>query len=215
MKKLFKKIVYKIIEKLYPELKIIRNNYYLNPFCKNNIDFESDVMIYPPYRLNEVKVGAYTYVAENSKISIAEIGRFCSIGPNFFCGYGIHPLNGISTHPMFYSTLKQNGYTLTKKNKIQERKKIKIGNDVFIGANVTVLDGVTIGDGAVIGAGSIVSKNIPEYAIAVGNPIKVIRYRFDEITIQKLLEKKWWDFKSADLQSVEELFFEVEKFIKN
>ena len=62
---------------------------------------------------------------------------------------------------MFYSTLQQNGRTLSSTDKIEERKKIIIGNDVFIGANVTILDGVEIGDGAIIGAGAVVSKNIP------------------------------------------------------
>ncbi|WP_435801063.1 DapH/DapD/GlmU-related protein [Polaribacter sp.] len=103
----------------------------------------------------------YTYVDINSYISETKIGKFCSIGPNLTCGWGIHPTNGISTSPMFYSTKKQNGITLSKENKIKERKPIKIGNDVLIGINVTILDGINIGDAAVIGAGSVVSKDIP------------------------------------------------------
>lgn len=64
---------------------------------------------------------------------------------------------------------------------------------VFIGANVTILDGVTIGDGAVIGAGAVVTKDIPPYAVAVGVPAEVKKYRFDEKTIQKLLASQWWN----------------------
>ena len=115
---------------------------------------------------------------------------------------------------MFYSLKKQNGMTLSKNNKIVERKPIVIGNDVFIGINVTVLDGVTIGDGAVIGAGAIVSKDIPPYAIAVGSPIKIIKYRFNDIQIEKLLKIKWWDFAEDKLKDVEKMFFEVDDFIK-
>ena len=66
-------------------------------------------------------------------------------------------------------------------------------NDVFIGANVTVLDGVTVGDGAVIGAGAVVSKDIPAYAIAVGCPIKIIKYRFSQDQIEALLKIKWYE----------------------
>lgn len=57
------------------------------------------------------------------------------------------------------------------------KKPIRIGDDVWIGANVTILKGVCIGKGAVVGAGSVVTRDIPEYAVAVGNPAKVIRYR--------------------------------------
>jgi acetyltransferase-like isoleucine patch superfamily enzyme len=99
-------------------------------------------------------------------------------------------------------------------DKIEERKQINIGNDVFIGANVTVLDGVTIGDGAVIGAGAVVSKDIPPYAIAVGCPIKVIKYRFSETQIEALLKIRWWDFPEEQLQDVERLFFDIDAFIQ-
>ena len=115
---------------------------------------------------------------------------------------------------MFYSTMKQNGMTLSAKDKVEERKGITIGNDVFIGANVTILDGITIGDGAIIGAGAVVSKDIPPYAIAVGCPVKILRYRFDEDTRRKLLDIKWWDFSEEQLQQIEMYEFDVERFIK-
>ena len=156
---------------------------------------------------------SYTYVSYNSKISNTVIGKFCSIGPNFIAGWGIHPTHGISTHPMFYSTKKQNGMTLSTDNKFKEQAPIKIGNDVFIGMNTIVLDGVEIGDGAIIGAGAVVTKDIPPYAIAVGNPIKVIKYRFEDPTIDNILKIKWWE-KEETLQDVERHFFEVEKFIQ-
>ena len=61
------------------------------------------------------------------------------------------------------------------------------------------MSGVTIGDGAIIGTGSVVAKDIPPYAIAAGNPARIIRYRFDEETIKELLDIKWWDFKEEDI----------------
>ena len=69
---------------------------------------------------------------------------------------------------------------------------ITIGNDVWIGDNVIIKNGVTVGDGAVIGAGAIVTKDVPPYAIAAGVPAKIIRYRFDERTVRRLSETKWW-----------------------
>jgi acetyltransferase-like isoleucine patch superfamily enzyme len=186
----------------------IRNNDH-----KNNISDKA--RLYGPYHVSHSKIGNYTYVSMNSYISQTTIGKFCSIGPNFLSGWGIHPLNTISTSPMFYSRGKQNGVSLTRTNKIKERKRIVIGNDVFIGANVTVLDGVTIGDGAVIGAGAVVSKDIPPYAIAVGCPIRIIKYRFDEDTIKRLIKLKWWDWSDERLQDVERHFFDVENFLNS
>lgn len=169
--------------------------------------------VYPPFFLHEVELGDYSYIAKNCNVSHCSIGKFCSIGPNFCCGLGIHPTEGISTAPMFYSTARQNGVTLCTENKVTESKKTFIGNDVFIGANVTVLDGVRIGDGAVIGAGAVVTKDIPPYAVAVGVPAEVKRYRFDEITIAELLESRWWDKGIDEYKRVERCFWEPDKFL--
>lgn len=181
---------------------------------QNNNKIDDKTKIYIPYNINNCEIGNYTYIAKNATISYTKIGKYCSIGPNFLCGWGIHPLNGISTAPMFYSTRKQNGYTLSKEDKIEERKPIVIGNDVFIGANVTVLDGVTIGNGAVIGAGAVVSKDIPPYAIAVGCPIKIIKYRFKDEIINKLESIQWWN-DDANQALIEKNFFDVENFIES
>ena len=200
-----------------PELKILKEkdvDLSLLRSCRNRVDQQRHIFVYGPYSINEARIGDYSYIAYNSNISNTTIGKFCSIGPNFLCGWGIHPLDGISTSPMFYSTRKQNGMTLSKEDKVEERKQIVIGNDVFIGANVTVLDGVTIGDGAVIGAGAVVSKDIPPYAVAVGCPIKIVKYRFDEERIEALKKIKWWEFDEERLKEVERLFFDVEGFIE-
>ena len=148
-----------------------------------------NVKIYKPSFINKAEIGDFTYISTNAYISVTHIGKFCSIGPNLLCGWGIHPIEGISTSPMFYSTRKQNGLSLTDKVKIEERKLITIGNDVFIGSNVTILDGITIGDGVIIGAGAVVSKDIPDYAIAVGCPIKIIKYRFAKKSLNKTSNK--------------------------
>lgn len=140
-----------------------------------------------PYLLQHVELGVHSYFARNAQAAYLTVGKYCSIGPNFCCGLGIHPTNMMSTSPYFY------------RGKIEEHKQTTIGNDVFIGANVTVLDGVTIADGAVIGAGAVVTKDIPPYAIAVGVPAKVIKYRFDEQTIEELLNEQWWNKKEDEI----------------
>lgn len=169
--------------------------------------------IYSPFSVNNVVLGDYSYIARNSNISNTAIGKFCSIGPNFCCGLGLHPTNGISTSPMFYSTGCQNGTTMCNENKCKEMLHTTIGNDVFIGANVTVLDGVNIADGAVIGAGAVVVDDIPPYAIAVGVPAKVIKYRFSEEKVKKLLKRQWWNDQEDDLPKVEQHFWNVDEFL--
>ena len=155
-----------------------------------------------PYYLHNVRLGDYSYFAKNAQVANTTIGKFCSIGPNFCCGLGIHPTNGISTHPKFY------------RGEISEYMPVTIGNDVFIGANVTVLDGVTIGDGAVIGAGSVVSKDIPPYAVAVGSPIEIKRYRMSEKQIAAMQRIRWWNWKDEKLKDIKTMFNDIDGFTK-
>ena len=188
--------------------------YSLTKSEKANSSIADNARVYAPFFLHGVEVDAYSYVAKNSNITNCTIGKFCSIGPNFCCGLGIHPTNGISTSPMFYSPSKVNGAALVSAPKVEESKHTTIGNDVFIGANVTVLDGVTIGDGAVIGAGAVVSKDIPPYAIAVGCPIRIIKYRMTEEQIAAMQRIQWWNWEDDRLQEVEKMFDDIDGFIE-
>ena len=92
-------------------------------------------------------------------------------------------------------------------------KRTMIGNDVWIGTNVTIKAGVRIGHGAVIGMGSVVVKDIPDYAIAVGCPARVIRYRFDEETRAKLIESAWWDMEEKDIRRLADTFESPEELL--
>jgi acetyltransferase-like isoleucine patch superfamily enzyme len=212
-----RKVLQKLLIKIFPELSQLKNRNYdfskLRSYQKN-VSIGVHVKINPVFVITNVEIDNYTYISENSIISNTTIGKFCSIGPNLLCGWGIHPTNGISTAPMFYSASnKPNGMSLSVVNKVEEYRTTTIGNDVFIGANVTIIDGVKIGDGAVIGAGAVVSKDIPPYAIAVGSPIQIKSYRFSEKEIQDLMRIEWWNFSEEKLQDVERLFFDVELFI--
>ena len=211
------KLLRSYILRLVPEVNLLskdNGNEYILKSSISNSKIGNKSKLYPVYHIIDSSIGDYTYISINSFVSKTIIGKFCSVGPNFLFGWGIHPTNSISTSPIFYSTRKQIGVSLSTSDKIEERKKIRISNDVFIGANVTVLDGVTIGDGAVIGAGAVVSKDIPPYAICVGCPIKITGYRFEKEVIDKLLSIKWWDWEETQLSKIETHFYNVEKFVK-
>lgn len=142
----------------------------------------------------ESHISSYTYISENTTVYTTFIGKFCCIGANCTIGLANHPTrNFVSSHPIFFSTRKQIGFTFADKNYIDEMKGCKIGNDVWIGNNVLILGGVSIGDGAIIGAGAVVTEDVPSYAIYGGVPAKLIRYKFDEKTIDFLKKFKWWD----------------------
>lgn len=94
-------------------------------------------------------------------------------------------------------------------SEIRNNEVVIIGNDVWIGANAVILPGVTIGDGAVVAAGAVVAKDVAPYEIVGGVPAKRIRYRFDEDTIEKLLEIKWWEWEHSVIEENIESLFDV------
>jgi len=215
--KLIRNVLRSIIRRILPELNHLNNpgsNVNIFKSIKHKTILGQKVKVYSPHSLSQVVIGTGSYLAQNAIVSKTTIGKYCSIGPNLICGWGIHPTDYISTSPYFYSSGKQNGHSLVNETVFEERQPIVIGNDVFIGANVTILDGVTIGDGAVIGAGAVVSKDIPPYAIAVGVPIEVIKYRFSQDVIDKLLVLKWWDLGEDVHQLMVKYKSDVEQFLE-
>ncbi|WP_146260759.1 CatB-related O-acetyltransferase [Breznakibacter xylanolyticus] len=147
-----------------------------------------------------IKIGKHTYIGNNTQIdSCSCIGAFCSISSNVKIGMRNHPLDYISTSPVFYSSYRN----WCQKSTFDEKdiKTVIIEDDVLISANVIVLNGVTIGRGAVIGAGSVVTKDVPPYAIIAGIPAKIIRYRFSDDMIQRIELSRWWEKSDEILKS--------------
>ena len=141
-------------------------------------------------------VGKCTYT--NSDLFVAspktKMGAFCSIGMRVVIGHGKHPLNFLSTSSyLYFDEMKYKNPEQVTHNEYWDLEPVEIGNDVWIGDGVFIKNGVKIGDGAVLGARAVVTKDVPPYAIVVGAPAKIIKYRFDEKTIKELLELKWWE----------------------
>lgn len=140
---------------------------------------------------NLKKIGEYVYIANNTYIGNCEvIGSFTSISSHVKIGLINHPLDFVSTSPMFYA--KRRGWVTENTFNENGDKMVVVGSDVLISAGVTILAGLQIGDGAVIGAGSVVTKDVEPYSIVAGIPAKHIRFRFDESNRTRLLKSEWW-----------------------
>lgn len=150
-------------------------------------------------------MGDYTYISDHTNIYYTSVGKYCSIASYCAVGGPSHPLNFVSTSPVFLSgrnALKKHFATI----QYEPYKNTTIGNDVWIGANSCIKAGITIGDGAVVGMGSVVVKDVGPYEIWAGNPAHLIRKRFDDDTISFLLKTKWWDFSDEELRRFAEFF---------
>lgn len=140
----------------------------------------------------DVSMGRYSYCGHDCKIINTEIGAFCSIADCVKIGLAPHPLEWVSTSPAFYYGRGSVKKRLARNYYATYPKRTKIGNDVWIGENVLIKDGLNISDGAVIGMGAVVTHDVGPYEIWAGNPAKLIKKRFDEETINKLVASKWW-----------------------
>ena len=183
--------------------------------------FEGKNIILSNSRVYQSKVGRYTYISTNSLISRTWIGRYSSIGNWVSTGIGRHPINFVSTHPLFHSFLVSTSlgfvpYDIGEKYKthkvLESGYYVKIGSDVWIGDRVMIMDGTTIGDGAIIGAGSIVNKNVEPYEIVAGVPARHLRYRFTADKIKFLLSLKWWNRDESWIKDNANLFSDIDKF---
>ena len=158
------------------------------------------------------KIGDFSYMGDNVDVGQGVmIGKFCSLARMINIGSANHPFLKVSTHPCFFD----NYYKFVKHLPVllNDKPPTMIGNDVWIGSNAQVLRGVTIGDGAVIGAGAVVTKDVSPYAIVGGVPAKLIKYRFDQGTIDGLLKIKWWDWPIEKIKTNTQYFDNPTEFV--
>lgn len=150
---------------------------------------------------SHVSVGAFTVLTDSryeGYIGNVDIGRYCSIAYGVNIGMFEHPVDWLSSSTRQYLSGHVHGARTVNIRHFEANPRTIIGNDVWIGTSATLIDGVTIGDGAIIAAGAVVTKDVPPYAIVGGVPAKIIKYRFNEEIIAKLLELKWWQYDMAD-----------------
>jgi phosphonate metabolism protein (transferase hexapeptide repeat family) len=163
----------------------------------------------------ETSFGDYSYTAGNVHMMYAEVGKYCSIAINVRINPSNHPQWRVTQHHMTYRRIDYGLDTVDDTEFFDWRREHKctIGHDVWIGHAATIMPGVNIGTGAIIGSGAVVTKDVGPYEIAVGVPAKVIKKRFDDETIEKLLASEWWNWDRETLEKNFKDLFDVPSFL--
>lgn len=185
----------------------------LNPAALDRCKIDRTAKVWSGSELSRVTLGRYSYIGSRCFMVNTTIGNFCSIADRCCIGGAMHPIERVSSSPVFHE-----GKNIMKKNFATfpgiETPKTKIGNDVWMGMGCYVKAGVTIHDGAVVGMGSIVTHDIPAYEIWAGNPAKKIRNRFEPDVAAKIQDTQWWNWPDNVIYQKSDAFDDVEKFIQ-
>lgn len=156
-----------------------------------------DCIIVEPYTYGHCNI-TVMFHSEFPRFRV-KIGKFCSVAPNIkiFSGQGYHDSKNISTYPFGYVECDSLGGEKYCPGKTEGD--VIIGNDVWIGEGTSIMSGVKIGDGAIIAASSHVIRDVDPYSIVGGNPAQIIKKRFSQKEIDRLLEIKWWDLEIEEI----------------
>lgn len=216
---LFQDLLSKLINKRKYKLSKLGNKVTIRNVC-----FYGKNAVFSNTSLSNCHIGICTYVSRNCKLSNVKIGNFCSIADNVNTCNGQHPTTGfVTTFPSFYyNTSSQIGYSFHYESPLfdtsrrpdgEDQFEIVIGSDVWIGSHALLMPGIRIGDGAIIAAGSVVTKDVFPFSIVGGVPAKVIKKRFTDAQIEKLLKIKWWNKPLNDIIQNYRLFSDIDSFI--
>ena len=184
--------------------------YYSGTSIYGDVHVDEGCKIFRSHIQGNVKIGRFTSlwgpgIHIIGRVHGISIGNFCSLARYVSVLEDLHNIQRTTSYFIERNLLDvpESDACLTSKGKIA------IGHDVWIGAAAQILSGVTIGHGAVIGAGAIVTKDVPPYAIVVGNPARIARYRFSSETIQELLDSAWWDWPLSKILENEQFLLKI------
>ena len=176
------------------------------------------------------RVGKYSYGPLCKHWLVESVGAFCSFAKGCDAVEN-HAMDYITTHPFIYYSNEYNNALPQVYNEYKDRKwyfdgvepmgkarklqKVVIGNDVWLGKNVIITNGANIGNGVIAGAGAIITKDVPDYAVVVGVPAKIIRYRYSQEQIRALNKIQWWNWSDEEIRErYQDFYLPVDQFIE-
>lgn len=216
---------YKVISKQLISMGLIEDKHYSRyPISKQNPEIKDYEQVINGIQIGKFSYGYLKYCSFDMGV-LKKIGAFCSIHSSAIIGVRNHPIDLITTHPILYveesiigrevrGPIMNGNVNPIDILSIDKNKPITIGNDVWIGANAVILPGVNIGNGAVIGAGAVVTKDVPDYAVVVGVPGKVLKYRFTHQQIEILNKVRWWDWPNDKIEANMDLLMNPTEFFE-
>ncbi len=179
-----------------------------------NCQIDSTVVINAGSQIVNSHIGRYSNVGYDCTIVNTNIGNFTCLADFITIGSAQHPMTWVSMSPVFENVKNSGSKKRFAKFDLDPTPHTIIGSDVWIGHGAIIKAGVTIGHGAVIGTGAVVTKDVEPYTVVAGCPAKIIRKRFSDEIIKRLLNSNWWNFCDDKLQSVAHAIREPEKFLK-
>lgn len=209
--------------KQFPETpthqKVERNQYNqtIDPSCRIiNSSIGEYVDLFANTMMLDSSIDDYSYIAGNGQVVYSTIGKFCSIANQTVINPGNHPQWRVTQHHMTYRRKRYGLDVADDEDFFNWRKEnaCTIGHDVWMGQGAIILPGVKVGTGAIIGSAAVVTKDVPEYGIAVGVGAKVIKKRFSEDIISKLLNTEWWNWDRATLEQRYKDLFDLNLFLE-
>lgn len=210
---MLKKIIKKVIVSASKHESIIQNEFALPATAyisgseiTGSVKLSDGCRIYRSIIDGNVEIGRYTSlwgpnIYVGAIINEIKIGAFCSVARNVSIQETYHRNDRLST----YHILK-NIFNEDIREELVSKGNIVIGNDVWLGANSIILSGITIGHGSIVAAGAVVNKDVPPFAIVAGNPARVVKYRFTDEIIVRLLDLKWWDWDINKIKMSKHIF---------
>ena len=220
-------ILASINHNIYPTLKESVLKYFPE---ENILELQVNKTESPLLKIPPTKIGKYSYgpICCNH-IHIASIGAFCSFADGVSV-VGDHETHYLSTHNMLFSGARYEDepfqYNLFKdepwyvpsiqpKPTLKKRKRSIIGNDVWLGKNVIIANYANIGNGVIAGAGAVITKDVPDYAVVVGVPARIIKYRYTPEQIKSLNKIAWWDWTDDEIRErFDDFYLSVDDFIE-
>jgi virginiamycin A acetyltransferase len=209
LKRIIKKIIISTSKEgnlIQNELALPANSYISGSEISGRVQLSEGCKIYRANLDGNVQIGRYTSfwgpnIYVGSILNTIKIGSFCSIARNVSIQETYHRSDCLSTYHILKNIFNEDTY-----EELASKGDITIGNDVWLGANTIILSGVTIGHGSIVAAGAVVNKEVPPFAIVAGNPARVVKYRFTDEIIARLLEVKWWDWEIDKIKVSKHIF---------